>query len=358
MAWSADRGSIPGRAGWPATPAPPAMSPAEAVRPPPAGRLRKFACRYRPILVVAPASLWPGSVGTRCSRRQSWATLVENRGWRLNATSPGGRGSLACARRGNQPEQTTNGRLRQFRKPPSGIDAGRPQGLALYVSDVNRAYQFWEAGNIERVEELLERHRPGDSKKDDLRGAAEAGSARASPPDCVAGLIADAHSPVLDLALSPDGRSLAAATSGGALTVWDPDTGALRLHLPDTSDGCVKYTADGGAMISASCFQTPEKGPRAATVRVHAWDASTGKELTARRVNLEVGEVGQHLLAADGTALLGFTSGTKLRVWNLPSGDEVATLDALASDPAIERAMMHLTALSPDRKTLVWQIRA
>ena len=40
---------------------------------------------------------------------------------------------------------------------------------ALYVSDLNRAYQFWDAGNVQRVEELLERHRPS-AKEDDLRG--------------------------------------------------------------------------------------------------------------------------------------------------------------------------------------------
>ena len=41
--------------------------------------------------------------------------------------------------------------------------------LALYVSDVNRAYQFWEEGNIQRVEELLERHRPGDNGRGPAR---------------------------------------------------------------------------------------------------------------------------------------------------------------------------------------------
>ena len=107
-------------------------------------------------------------------------------------------------------------------------------------------------------------------------------------------------------------------------------------------------------------FQTPEKGPRAATLQVRAWDASTGKEILARRLDLDVGEVGQHALTADGTALLGFTPDDKLRlrIWDLAKGGEIATLDALAADPSIERAMGHFMALSTDRKTLVWQMLA
>ena len=45
-----------------------------------------------------------------------------------------------------------------------------------------------------------------------------------------------------------------------------------------------------------------------------------------------------------------------LRIWDLAKGREIATLDALAADPSIERAMGHFMALSPDRKTLVWQM--
>jgi WD40 repeat protein len=93
---------------------------------------------------------------------------------------------------------------------------------------------------------------------------------------------------------------------------------------------------------------------------VRAWDASTGKEIVARRLDLDAGEVGQRALTADGTALLGFTPDGKLclRIWDLAKGGEIATLDALAADPTIDRAMAHFMALSDDRKTLVWQILA
>ena len=103
--------------------------------------------------------------------------------------------------------------------------------LALYVSDLNRAYKFWDEGNIERVEELLERHRPGETEED-LRGV-EWHYLRRLATRFQAGRIADVHASISDLAISPDGRSLAASSGNGALTVWDADTGAVRLRIPD-----------------------------------------------------------------------------------------------------------------------------
>jgi serine/threonine protein kinase/WD40 repeat protein len=231
--------------------------------------------------------------------------------------------------------------------------------LALYVSDMNRAYQFWEAGNIQRVEELLERHRPGETEED-LRGV-EWHYLRRLATRFQAGRIADVHASISDLAISPDGRSLAASSGKGALTVWDADIGAVRFHLPEACAGQVShvaYTADGRALISSDYSRTPEKAPRAATVQVRAWDVSSGTEIVTRRVNFDVGELGQHDLTADGTALIGLTPDDKLRlrIWDLAKGGEIATLDALAADPTFERAMMHLMALSPDRKTLAWQL--
>ena len=74
--------------------------------------------------------------------------------------------------------------------------------LALYVSDVNRAYKFWEEGNVQRVEELLERHRPGEAEED-LRGV-EWHYLRRLATRFQAGRIADLPEPVLSLAISPD----------------------------------------------------------------------------------------------------------------------------------------------------------
>jgi eukaryotic-like serine/threonine-protein kinase len=319
--------------------------------PPGAGyRLRRFARKYRTTLRIAGAFLVLLVLGAVVSTWQAIrATLAENRASEQRDVARRNEVDAIRAREetskayeqaavANQKLQKTTGDLR----------------TALYVSDLNRAYQFWEAGNIQRVEELLERHLPS-GKEDDLRGV-EWHFLRRMASLFQAGRLADAGSPLLSLAISPDGRSVATSNTRGTLTVWDAATGAVRLHLPDASAGQLAYTADGRTLISASASATPEKSPRASTIRVGAWDVSNGSEIAARRRVLDVGEVGQHNLTDDGTRLLAFTLDANLRVWDLASGAEIATLDAQAADPSIERAMMHFTALAPDQRTLVWQL--
>ena len=130
---------------------------------------------------------------------------------------------------------------------------------ALYVSDLNRAYQYWDSGNIQRVEELLERHRP-TGKDADLRGV-EWHYLRRLATRFQAGRIADVQKTVWDLALSPDGKSLAAMSDNGAITIWDSATGDRRFHIADASAGYLAYTAD-GTLISAAPFRTTATGPR------------------------------------------------------------------------------------------------
>jgi WD40 repeat protein/serine/threonine protein kinase len=319
--------------------------------PPSAGyRLGKLARKYRAplrvagvflvlLILAAIASTWQAIRATAAENRASEQRDVARRkeAEAIRAGEETGKAFEQVAVT-NQKLQKTTGDLR----------------AALYVSDLNRAYQFWEAGNIQRVEELLERHRPSD-KGDDLRGV-EWHFLRRLATRFQAGRLADAESPVMSLAISPDGRSVAAASSNGTITIWDAATGAVRLRLPDALAGQVAYTADGRALISSSGFAAPDKGPRASTIRVVARDVANGNEIAARRLELDVGEVGQHVLTADGTALLAFMSDAKLRVWDLVKGGQIATLDAHAEDPSIERAAMHFMALAPDRKTLAWQL--
>jgi WD40 repeat protein len=326
-----------------------ADEPVEACPPGAGYRLQKFARKYRTPLRVAGMFLVLLIGGAIVSAWQAIrATLAENRATHqrdiarakeaeaIRAREETGKAYQQVAVANRNLERTT-GDLRR----------------ALYVSDVNRAYKFWDEGNVQRVEELLERHRPGETEED-LRGV-EWHYLRRLATRFQAGQLADAQERVLSLAISPDGRWLAGSSGGGALTIWDAATGAVRLHRPDASAGTLAYAADGGVLIAARGLYTPEKGSRAGTLRVRAWDGATGTEIAKRSLTFDVGEVGQHALTADGTALIGFTPDGKLRVWDLAKGGEIATLDAQAADPSIVRAMAQLMALAPDRKTLVWQ---
>ncbi len=326
-----------------------ADEPVEACPPRTGYRLRKLAHKYRTPLRVAGMFLvlliGAAIVSTWQAIR---ATLAENRATEQRDLARAKEAEAIRAREetGKAYEQVAvaNQKLQE---------STRELRLALYVSDVNRAYRIWEEGNVQRVEELLERHRPGETGED-LRGV-EWHYLRRLASRFQAGRIAEVQEPVLSLAISPDGRWLA-GSGGGGFTIWDAATGAVRLHRPDALPCCLAYTADGGVLISARGRHTPEKGSRAGTIFVRAWDGATGNEIAKRSLTIDVGEVGQHALTADGTALVGFTPDAKLRVWDLAKGSEIATLDAQAADPSIERAMMHLMALAPDRKTLVWQL--
>jgi WD40 repeat protein/serine/threonine protein kinase len=336
-----------------------ADEPVEACPPSAGYRLRKFAHKYRTPLRVAGAFVLLVTLAAIAGTYQAIrATLAENRASEQRDIAR--RKEVEAIRAREETTKAYEETSKAYKEVAVANQnlkrTARDLHLALYVSDLNRAYKFWDEGNVERVEELLDRHRPGETEED-LRGV-EWHYLRRLATRFQAGRIADAHAPILDLAISPDARSLATSISGGALKVWEAETGALRFQIPNASAGHVAYTANGGALISAGAFQAPEKGPRAATVRVRAWDVSSGKEMVTKRVDIDVGEVGQHALIADGSALLGFTPDDKLRVriWDLAKRGEIATLDALAADPTIERAMMHFMALSPDRKTLVWQL--
>jgi WD40 repeat protein/serine/threonine protein kinase len=328
--------------------------------PPSAGyRLRKFAHKYRTPLRVAGAFVLLLTLAAIASTWQAVrATLAENRASEQRDIAR--RKELEAIRA----REETSKAYQETSKAYEVVAVAnqnlkrttRDLHLALYVSDLNRAYKFWDEGHVERVEELLERHRPGGTEED-LRGV-EWHYLRRLATRFQFGRIVDLHSPVSQLVISPDGRCLATSGSGGVLKICDAATGVLRFQIPNAFAGYLAFTADGGTLISCGALQTPEKAPRAATVQVRAWEVSSGSEIATRRVNFDVGEVGQHALTADGTALLGFTPDDKLRlrIWDLAKGGEIATLDALAADPTIERAMMHLVALSPDRKTLVWQL--
>ena len=212
----------------------------------------------------------------------------------------------------------------------------------LYVSDLNRAYQYWDSGNIQRVEELLEHHGP-TGKEADLRGV-EWYYLRRVATRFQAGRIADVQKPIWDLALSPDGKSLAAISDNGAITIWDSATGDRRFYIGDASAGYLAYTAD-GTLISASLSRTTATGPHSTDIRLRGWDVATGKEVVAKRVNVDAGDAGSGVsLADDGTAVWGFTSDGKLRMWDTATGHEIVTLDPQAADPSIERARGHLAA--------------
>jgi WD40 repeat protein/serine/threonine protein kinase len=125
----------------------------------------------------------------------------------------------------------------------------------LYVADMQLAHAGWQADDVARVLDLLERHRPqpGDedlrslewhylwrlchSERMTLRGDTDPSSAPAAP----------GYNPVT-LAFSPDGKTVASVRRRDQrIQLWDPATGTeLKVFLgPPSGVVCLRFAADG-----------------------------------------------------------------------------------------------------------------
>lgn len=234
----------------------------------------------------------------------------------------------------------------------------------LYVSDMKLASDALRDGDVPRVVNLLERHRPSGSEQD-LRGFAwhylkksvsvrENWSSNDDPS-------------ITDIKVSPDGQTLAIATQrgiscrevltgrllqtivpdsrvnsvawhpnglqfvtaddGGYVRMWDFSPDAATVRAPPT----LSYEAhDGGA--HSVCF-TPDGGTIASCGRdntVRTWEATTGRALTVFEgheqsvLKVDISPDGLLLasVSSDGTCVLwDLKAGTRINAWSSPTAN-------------------------------------
>lgn len=89
---------------------------------------------------------------------------------------------------------------------------------------------------------------------------------------------------VIDLAWSPDGAILAAASAAGPVTLFDTATGAVRHTLAGHADGtnCLAWLPSQSVALNASAGQTLATGGQDGCVRF--WDAATGAQSAETRL--------------------------------------------------------------------------
>jgi WD40 repeat protein len=320
------------------------QQPIEARPPSAAYRFRKFAQRNKVALTTAGLVALALVAGTAVS---TWQAI------RATGAERQANAERDAARLSEQEAKLAREETRRERNKVAGVNRRLERAMGdlrrtLYVSDVNRAYKFWDEGNAERAVEVLRRQRPRPGAED-IRGV-EWHYLRRLCARSLAGRLCDARSTVVALAISPDGRGLATAADNGTLGVWDAATGALRVAVPNVGAARLAYSADGATLVSAASHTVRRTG----TATVRFWDPATGKERRAARVRFPVGEFGQIALAPDGATLIGFTADGKLRLWDTATGRNQATLDAGTAGPAIPPAGYKRMVLARDVKTLVW----
>jgi WD40 repeat protein len=170
-------------------------------------------------------------------------------------------------------------------------EAHREARRHLYDAQVNLAMQAWrsgQAGDMARVRELLDSHRP-ESGEEDLRGFEWYHLWKLSHSDY---LTLSRHGRwVRSLAYSPDGTRLATGSYDTTVRVWDAATGreVLVLRGHDKPVHRVAFRPGGAELLSAGDDE-----------RVWLWDLAAGKGQPLYRHGDRVWAAG---FSPDGTLL-------------------------------------------------------
>jgi WD40 repeat protein len=183
----------------------------------------------------------------------------------------------------------------------------------LYVSDMNVAQQAWEAANVVRVLDLLNRHRP-EPDQEDFRGFEWYYLWRLCQRSLMTPTVEDG-SIVHCVALSPDGETLASGGTDRTVKLWDLATGQLRHTLTGHGNSLrgMAFSPDGKTLASGGLDRT-----------VMFWDTVTGHQL--RILQGHSGEVYSLAFSPDGKTFASASQDNTVKLWEVGTGELRHTL--------------------------------
>jgi WD40 repeat protein len=222
----------------------------------------------------------------------------------------------------------------------------------LYAAQMHLAQQAGDDGNIWRTRELLaaQRPRPG---QEDLRGFEWRYLWRLCRDQSLYTFRDRQGYGIQCVAISPDGKILAAASNGGAITLWDVarrrELAILWGHQEGEGARSVAFSPDGTTLAS---------GGGDSTIRL--WNVRSLQEVAILRGHPRVVE--HVVFSPDGRMLAsgGRPDGTVI-LWNLATRRVIAALPGPSNDrPSVAFSPdgKLLAATSGDKSVKLWDLRS
>lgn len=162
----------------------------------------------------------------------------------------------------------------------------------------------------------------------------------------------DAHDDVIrDLALSPDGTTLASGSDDRTITLWDLETGDPTMTLTDGHEGLITtvlFNPAGDLLYSAAV--EPDNA-------IVVWDLETGQVVD--RLERHTNPIESLVFNVDGTRLVSGSQDNTIILWDVETGEPITTFEGpenpvLAVDISPDETA--ITAASVDNTVRVWDI--